>query len=84
MLSAKITKDIIDQILKSTPGVKSKRSISDIQIKIQSFVYIAIHVSIDESLVNVLETAKMIQKQVFYELSDKTDLKNFKIDIFLK
>ncbi|RXY97210.1 hypothetical protein D8X55_00725 [Malacoplasma penetrans] len=84
MLSAKITKSIIEQILKSTPGVNDKISASDIEIKIQSFIYITINVSIDETQVNVLETAKMIQKQVFYDLTDKTDLKNFKIDIFLK
>lgn len=75
---------ILEKILKSTPGVNDQISVSDIQIKIQSFIYITINVSIDETMVNALETAKMIQKQVFYELTDKTDLKNFKIDIFLK
>lgn len=84
MLSPKITKDIIQRILKSTPGVDSNISVSDIKIEIDTLIYLSINVKIDFMLVNVLETAKMIQKQIFYELTDKTDLRNFRIDIFIK
>lgn len=84
MLSPKITKDIIQRILKSTPGVDSNISVSDIKIEIDTLIYLSVSVKIDFMLVNVLETAKMIQKQIFYELTDKTDLRNFRIDIFIK
>ncbi len=84
MLSPKITKKIIMQILKSTPGVVDNFLSTDIQMEISSIIHISISIEINANLVNVLETAKNIQKQVFYELADKTDLKNFKIDIFVR
>lgn len=84
MLSSKITKKIIMQILKSTPGVVDNFSSADIQMNVGVVIHISISIEVNANLVNVLETAKIIQRQVFYELADKTDLKNFKIDIFIR
>ncbi|MCF0217985.1 MAG: hypothetical protein HUJ42_03015 [Malacoplasma sp.] len=84
MLSQKITKKIIEQIFNSTLGVVSKFSMSDLNIVNESnCVVININIKIDVSAVNVLETAKMVQKRIFYELSDKTDLKNLIINLLI-
>lgn len=78
MFSNSLMKEIIKKIVISTYGVCSQVSNSDINILPKNIIEIKIKV---DHNVNVAETVLMMQKQIYYELSEKTDSKDYKIDI---
>lgn len=84
MLNSTITKKILKKLVKSTPGIDDNISESDIEINVDKNINIKIYLKTNDSVINILETIKMLQKQVYFELEDKTDLKNYVIDIVIK
>lgn len=78
MFSNSLTKELIKKVVTSTFGVSSDITNSDINILPKNVIEIKIKV---DSSVNVAETVLMMQKQIYYELSEKTDSNDFKIDI---
>lgn len=84
MLNPTITKKILKKLVKSTPGIDENITESDIEIEVDKNINIKIFLRTNDSVINILETMKMLQKQVYFELEDKTDLKNYVIDIVIR
>lgn len=80
MFSNSLTKELIKNIMASSFGVFSNISNSDINILPKNVI--EIKVKVDPSI-NVAETVLMMQKQIYYELSEKTDSNDYKIDIII-
>lgn len=83
MLNPKLTKKIIEKIVKSTPGIDKDFKDDDIEIVVTKNINIKITLKITDSIINIVEALKMLQKQIYFELEDKTDLKNYLIDIVI-
>ncbi len=85
MLNPKLAKEIISKHVKSTPGVASSFSTSDIEIETDKNKNINVKIMLKstQSIINIVEVLKMLQKQIYFELEDKTDLKNYVIDIII-
>lgn len=80
MFSNSLTKELIKKIMISTFGVSSEISNSDINILPKNLIDIKVKV---DPTINVAETVLMMQKQIYYELSEKTDFNDYKIDIVI-
>lgn len=84
MLNPKLTKEIIKKIVKTSPGTNNNIKDEDIEIIVDKNINIKICVGTNDSIINIVEALKMLQKQIYFELEDKTDLKNYVIDILIK
>lgn len=84
MLNPKITKKIIKKLVISTPGIEDNIHDHDIEIVEDKNINIKVNVYVNDSIINIFEAMKMLQKQIYFELEDKTDLKNYIIDIVIK
>lgn len=80
MFSNSLTKEIIKKVMISTFGVSSEIVNSDINILPKNLIDIKVKV---DPTINVAETVLMMQKQIYYELSEKTDFNDYKIDIVI-
>ncbi|MDE5553122.1 MAG: hypothetical protein K2I67_01095 [Malacoplasma sp.] len=80
MFSNSLTKEIIKKVMISTFGVSSEIANSDINIFPKNLIDIKVKV---DPTINVAETVLMMQKQIYYELSEKTDFNDYKIDIVI-
>lgn len=78
MFTNALTKELIKKIMSSTFGVSSDISNADIDIQPKNVIDIKVKVDLS---INVYETVLMLQKQIYYELSEKTDTKDYRIDI---
>ncbi|MEF9985259.1 MAG: hypothetical protein RSA40_02825 [Malacoplasma sp.] len=79
MFSENVIRDIIKGIIKNNFGINKK--VIDRHIIINKN-HIILKVSIDYDM-NILEISKILQNQIYIELSEKTDSKNFKIDVIV-
>lgn len=84
MLNPKLAKEIIVKLVKSTPGIVSTFSEKDIEIIVDKNINVKLSLKTTNSVINIVEVLKMLQKQIYFELEDKTDLKNYVIDISIK
>lgn len=84
MLNPKLAKEIIVKLVKSTPGIVSTFSEKDIEIVVDKNINVKLSLKTTNSVINIVEVLKMLQKQIYFELEDKTDLKNYVIDISIK
>lgn len=80
MFSVKVTKEIIKKNLKSILSVSNEVKDSDISIANKN---ITIRLHIIDLSINYVEIAKMLQKQLAYELNEATDSKDYKVDVIL-
>ncbi len=80
MFSKKMILGMIKIDISIIPGVKKSIKEDDIVISGNKII-IHIHLSDD---INVIEVSKQILEQIRYKLTDKTNDKNFSIDLIIK
>lgn len=80
MFVVKITKEIIKKYLSSNLGINYEIDDKDISVEDKN-IEIKLHIS--DLKINYLEIGKMIQKQIIYEMSEHTDLKDYIVDVIL-
>lgn len=80
MFVVKITKEIIKKYLSSNLGINYEIDDKDISVD-EKNIEIKLHIS--DLKINYLEIGKMIQKQIIYEMSEHTDLKDYIVDVIL-
>lgn len=80
MFVVKITKEIIKKYLSSNLGINYEIDDKDILVDGKN-IEIKLHIS--DLKINYLEIGKMIQKQIIYEMSEHTDLKDYIVDVIL-
>lgn len=79
MFSENVIKDIIKEIIKNNFGIN--KDVVDRHIIVNNN-HIILKVSINYNM-NILEISKILKKQIFIDLCEKTDSKNFKIDLIV-
>lgn len=79
MFSENLIKDIIKGIINNNFGVN--KDVVDRHIIIDKN-HIILKISINYNM-NILEISKILKKQIYIDLCDKTDSKNFKIDLIV-
>lgn len=80
MFSKKMILEIIKTDISIIPGVKKTIKEDDIVISGNKII---IHIQLLKDI-NVIEVAKQVLEQIRYKLIDKTDDKNFSIDLIIK
>ncbi|WP_412031936.1 hypothetical protein [Malacoplasma muris] len=80
MFSVKVTKEIIKRNLDSILSISNEIKDSDISIANKN---ITIRLHIIDLSINYVEIAKMLQKQLAYELNEATDSRDYKVDVIL-
>ncbi len=80
MFSVKVTKEIIKRNLNSILSISNEIKDSDISIANKN---ITIRLHIIDLSINYVEIAKMLQKQLAYELNEATDSRDYKVDVIL-
>lgn len=80
MFSKKMILEIIETDISLIPGVKKIPKEEDIVISGNKII-IHLHLLND---INVIEVSKQVLTQIRYKLIDKTDDKNFSIDLIIK
>lgn len=84
MLNNKITKNIIEKVIMITPNTKDVILNFDVEIIIKNQIIINVFITIKNSISNLIEVMKIFQKNIYFELEDKTDEKNYVINIIIK
>lgn len=79
MFSENLIKDIIKGIINNNFGVN--KDVVDRHIIIDKN-HIILKISINYNM-NILEISKILKKQIYMDLCNKTDSKNFKIDLIV-
>lgn len=80
MFSKKMILEIIKADISIIPGVKKNIKEDDIVISGDKII---IHIQLLNDI-NVIEVSKQVLEQIRYKLIDKTDDKNFSIDLIIK
>lgn len=79
MFSENVIKDIVKEIINNNFGVN--KDVVDRHIIVDKN-HIILKISINYNM-NILEISKILKKQIFIDLCEKTDSKNFKIDLIV-
>lgn len=80
MFTVKVTKELIKKNIVSILSVSNDVKDDDINIADKN---ITIRLHVKDLSINYVEIAKMLQKQVAYELNELTDSKDYKVDVIL-